>query len=103
MVPGPHLAVAATSRHRAFRGVAVVLVLALSWIALALLSRGRLADRQQLVTQLFAGLVIATYAGAWLGAIGATRHPRRMLLRALATTSVVLASLAILELAAAFW
>lgn len=102
MVPGPHLAVAATSRHRAFRGVAVLFVLALSWIALALLSRGRLADRQQLVTQLFAGLVIATYAGAWLGAIGATRHPRRMLLRALATTSVVLASLAILELAAAF-
>ncbi len=84
------------------RGVAVVLVLALSWIALALLSRGRLADRQQLLTQLFAGLVIATYVGAWLGAIGATRHPRRMLLRALATTSVVLASLAILELAAAF-
>ena len=80
----------------------MVLVLALSWIALALLSRGRLADRQQLLTQLFAGLVIATYVGAWLGAIGATRHPRRMLLRALATTSVVLASLAILELAAAF-
>jgi hypothetical protein len=78
----------------------VLIATALPWMALALLSRDVLPGREAWINPLLGITLIATYVGVWIAAIAATRHPRHMLLRALASTVAVLATLAMLELPA---
>ena len=87
-------------RPRVFRGVMVLIATALPWMALALLSRDIPPGREAWINPLLAIALIATYAGIWIAAIAASRDPRHMLLRALAATVTVLATLAMLELPA---
>jgi SGNH hydrolase-like domain, acetyltransferase AlgX len=88
------------ARRRVFWGLAVLIVTALLWMALALLSRDVLPGAEAWINPLLGITLIATYAGVWISAIVASRNPRYMLLRALAATVAVLAMLAIVELPA---
>lgn len=89
------------SEHRRLLRAAVVLVLtALPWVALALLARDLMPGHRSWINPAFAATLFTTYVGAWLAAIAASALPRRMLLRALATSSVLLLLIAIAELPA---
>src|SRR5262245_36393857 len=78
----------------------MLMVTALPWIALALLSRGILPGSEAWINPLLGFTLIATYAGIWSAVIGASRNRRQMLLRALTATLTVLMTLVLLELPA---
>jgi hypothetical protein len=87
-------------RRRKVRAVAVLIAIVLPWIALALLSRDVLPGADRWLDPLFATTLIATYIGGRLFAIAVSQVPRRMTLRALATTIAVILAVAVLEVTA---
>jgi hypothetical protein len=82
-------------------GGAVVLLMAVPWISLALMSRGILPGGRQWLDVGLATALVATYVGFCVGLIVASRHPRRTLVKALATSLTILVMIGILEAAAA--
>ncbi len=70
------------------------------WIALALLSRDVLPDADRWLNPLFAATLIGSYLGSCIFVIVLSRDARRMLLRVLATTIVIVVVITALEVTA---
>jgi len=84
-----------------FRGAAVLAATAAPWAYLALLARGAVPGDAAWINPLLGVALAVTYAGVWIAAVALSRAPRRMVLRALATTAGLLVAVALLELPAA--
>ena len=83
------------------RAIGIVIAMAAPWFGLVLLSRDLLPGGEAWILPLFGVSLITTYAGGWLFVWLISRARRRVLMRAMATTLAVIATLLMLELPAA--
>ena len=87
--------------RRLLSSSAALLVIAATWIVFALLSRDMFPGGTQWINVALATALVATYGGVWACAIVASCHRRRTLVKALATSLLLVILIALLESAAA--
>jgi hypothetical protein len=88
------------NRHRIKCAIAALILTILPWISVIAIGHEYLPSSIALINGLFVVALVATYFGCWSLSVVLSSSPRLMLMRALATTLIVMTCLLILEVPA---